>query len=120
MTVLVVDDDVVINEVLTELLASEGYDVVAAADGLEGLEAFERSAPGLVVADVMMPRLNGQEMVRALRSRPAGRDVPIIVISAARAMGREDFGQDLFIEKPFDLDVFLGHVKTLSAGHPRA
>jgi CheY-like chemotaxis protein len=120
MTVLVVDDDVVINEVLTELLASDGYDVVTAANGQEGLEAFERSAPGLVVADVMMPKLNGQDMVRALRSRPGGRDVPIIVISAARALGREDVGQDLFIEKPFDLDVFLGHVKTLSAGRPRA
>jgi DNA-binding response OmpR family regulator len=114
MTVLVVEDDVVINEVLSELLTSEGHHVVAACNGQEGLEAFDRCNPTLVVSDVMMPKLDGREMVRQLRCRPGGRHVPIIVISAARALGQEEFGQDLFIEKPFDFDVFLDHVRALS------
>jgi len=114
MTVLVVEDDFVISEVLCELLTAEGHDVIAAGNGQEGLEAFDRCNPSLVVSDVMMPKLDGREMVRQLRARPQGRRVPIIVISAARALGQEEFGQDLFIEKPFDFDVFLDHVRALS------
>jgi two-component system, OmpR family, response regulator VicR len=115
MKVLIVEDDFVINDVLSELLTSEGHEVIAAGNGQEGLEAFDRARPGLVVSDVMMPKLDGREMVRQLRSRPEGRHVPIIVISAAPTLGQEEFGQDLFIEKPFDLDVFLGHVRSLCA-----
>jgi CheY-like chemotaxis protein len=102
MTVLVVDDEVSITETLCELLGDAGHEAVAAANGQEGLEAFEKAKPDVIVADVMMPKLDGRQMVREIRSRPAGRDVPIILMSAARGVADEEgIGHNLFLEKPF-------------------
>src|SRR5690242_9906929 len=108
MTILVVDDEIAITESLCEVLAEAGHEAVSAGDGQEGLEVFEKKNPDLVVTDVMMPKLDGRQMVREIRSRPEGRDVPIILMSAARGLATGDGpGHDLFLEKPFSLDEFL-------------
>lgn len=114
MVVLVVDDELAIAETLCDLLDSVGHRAVAAGNGREGMKAFETERPELVVSDVMMPQLDGREMVRAIRSTEAGKDVPIILMSAARDVGRDrSIGHDLFLSKPFDLGEFLGHVERL-------
>jgi two-component system, OmpR family, response regulator MprA len=120
MTVLVVDDEIGITESLCELLADAGHEPVAAGNGQEGLEAFEKKKPDLVVADVMMPKLDGRQMVREIRSRPEGREVPIILMSAARGIADDGgIGHDVFLEKPFDLDEFLEHVGRLTANRAK-
>ena len=114
-TVLVVDDELAIAETLCEVLESVGYRALSAGNGREGLRVFEAEHPDTVVSDVMMPQLDGREMVRAIRATERGRHIPVILMSAAREMGKDpSIGHDVFLEKPFDLDEFIGHVERLS------
>ena len=83
--VLVVDDDRAVRESLRRSLQFNGYDVLLAADGAEGLATVGAQHPDVVVMDVMMPRLDGIETTRALRT--AGNDVPILVLTARDAVG---------------------------------
>ena len=66
--ILVVDDEVDINTVLSVTLRRAGYDVVSAADGVEAVEAVERQAPDLILLDIMMPRADGLETLRRIRA----------------------------------------------------
>lgn len=77
--VLVIDDEPNIRELLRMYLGKEGYEVQEAHDGREGLDAFAARAPSLVILDVMMPRLDGLEVCRAIRAQSA---VPIIMLTA--------------------------------------
>ncbi|MFO7177339.1 MAG: response regulator [Pseudomonadota bacterium] len=82
--VLVVEDDEDIREGIAEVLRDEGYAVVEASDGVEGLErADAENAPSLVLLDLTMPRMSGPEFVRALRSRAAFSRVPIVLLTGA-------------------------------------
>ena len=73
MTILVVDDETAIAETLADVLEAAGYRAVSARDGREGLERFEETKPGLVITDIMMPHVDGREMVRAIRRTEAHR-----------------------------------------------
>ncbi len=81
-TALVIDDLADNRAMLASLLNREGWKVVEAADGREGLERFSECAPGLILLDLMMPVMDGFEFLRELRARPAGQDVPVIVVTA--------------------------------------
>ena len=119
MTVLVVDDEVAITETLCVALELEGYSPIAAGNGREGLEQFDRASPHLVITDLMMPYVDGRELVRAIRARPGGREVPIIVMSAAHDAARDgEIEHDRFVLKPFNLDELLGRVRELLASRP--
>ncbi len=83
--VLVVDDDRAVRDSLRRSLEFNGYEVLLAADGAEGLVAIGSQHPDVVVIDVMMPRLDGIETTRALRA--AGNDVPVLVLTARDAVG---------------------------------
>ena len=80
--ILVVEDDDDIRDYLVLRLQRLGHEVVAAADGQAGLELAELRRPDLVVTDWSMPRLTGIELCAAIRDQPAGRDVPILMITA--------------------------------------
>jgi DNA-binding response OmpR family regulator len=114
MTVLVVDDELAITETLTVALEMAGYQTVSAGNGRDGLEQFDKTSPQLVITDIMMPYLDGRELVRLIRQKPAGRDIPIILMSAAHDLGADRrIGHDLFLPKPFNLDTFLDEVAAL-------
>jgi signal transduction histidine kinase/DNA-binding response OmpR family regulator len=81
-TVLVVDDDPALRDVLSSLLAEDGWHVTTAADGEAALAAVEQAPPTAMVLDLMMPRCDGFEVLRVLRTRPATRELPVIVITA--------------------------------------
>jgi DNA-binding NtrC family response regulator len=104
--ILVVDDDPDIREVLTDRLESLGYRVLTAANGVEGLEVFERQSPHLVLLDIEMPGMNGLEMLGEIRKRE--HDTAVIMITAygtiERAVEAMKDGAYDFIPKPFEPD----------------
>lgn len=113
--ILIVEDDESITLGLQMNLEAEGYEVVVAADGDAGLEAALAHDFALVVLDVMLPKMNGFEVVRRLRA--AGHRVPIVMLSARGAemdkvMGLE-LGAEDYITKPFSLAEFLARVRAV-------
>ena len=106
VTVLVVDDEPAIREVIATLLEDEGYLVRHAKDGLEALDAINGSQIDLIVSDVVMPRLDGASFVRKLRRR--GHLMPVVLMSAVYA--DVDLPDVRFVPKPFEIDRLLGTV----------
>jgi DNA-binding response OmpR family regulator len=110
--ILLVDDEQSIQTLLSYPLRRDGYEVVQAKDGLEALEKFEEQPFDLVVLDVMLPRLDGLEVCRRLRSASS---VPIIMLTAKseeidKVVGLE-LGADDYITKPFSLREFSSRIK---------
>jgi two-component system, OmpR family, response regulator len=110
--ILLVDDEQSIQTLLSYPLQKEGYDVVQATDGRQALERFEEQPFDLVVLDLMLPKLDGLEVCRLLRSRSA---VPIIMLTAKseeidKVVGLE-LGADDYITKPFSMREFSSRIK---------
>ncbi len=105
-TVLVVDDEPAIREIVAMLLEDEGYLVRHAKDGVEALAAVDDDSIDLVVSDVVMPRLDGASLVRKLRRR--GYLIPVVLMSAVYA--DVDLPGVRFVPKPFEIDRLLGTV----------
>ena len=105
-TVLVVEDDPVILRLLEVNFEMEGFDVVLAHDGQEGLEIVRERQPDLVITDIMMPKVSGLELVKALRSDEATAHIPIMLLSAkAQSADLKDgleAGADDYVTKPFE------------------
>ena len=89
-TILLVDDDFSIVEVLSHLLEEEGYAVITAANGREALDRASERAPDLVITDQTMPVMSGTDLFRALRKLPSLRRVPVILITSAPLRAARD------------------------------
>ncbi|MDT4992568.1 MAG: hypothetical protein QOH97_2460 [Actinoplanes sp.] len=108
--ILVVDDDPAIRQLLADLLEMEGYEVSQAVDGLAAVRAVKASSPDFVVLDVMMPGLDGYEVLSTIRAQK-GEPVPVLMLTAgaepdsdARAWAH---GVDFYLAKPFTPDAVL-------------
>ncbi|MCG5430990.1 response regulator transcription factor [Mycobacterium sp. MYCO198283] len=115
MRLLVVDDDRAVRESLRRSLSFNGYTVSLAQDGVEALEAITADRPDALVLDVMMPRLDGLEVCRQLRS--TGDDLPILVLTARDSVSERvaglDAGADDYLPKPFALEELLARIRAL-------
>jgi DNA-binding response OmpR family regulator len=112
--ILLVDDELSVQKLLAYPLRKEGYDVIAALDGREALERLRDDNFDLVVLDVMLPRMDGFDVCRAIRSRST---VPIIMLTAKteetdKVLGLE-LGADDYITKPFSVREFRSRVKAV-------
>ena len=105
ITVLLVDDEHQLRRVMRDLLEREGYTIAEAADGVEALDQADRHAPDVIVLDLNLPTLDGYTVLSQLRSRPATREIPIIVLTAKGDEDNEvrvfELGADDFLTKPF-------------------
>ena len=114
-TVMVVEDDLPLQRMMCAFLGMNGYQTIPAANGEKAMEAIEKVLPDLVIADVMMPVMNGWELTRELRN--AYPLLPIMLVTARDTIEdkRAGFtsGADDYLTKPVDLDELLLHVKAL-------
>jgi len=106
---LIVDDEVAILEALTDILSVEGYEVATAANGAEGLKRAGEERPDLILLDLMMPVMDGQEMLRRLKESQDLRTIPVVVMSAGR-VSKSELQGSRFLAKPFELDDLLDTV----------
>ena len=103
--ILVVDDEIYIVHILDFSLGMEGYEVLTALDGEQALERLKADKPDLIVLDIMMPKVDGYEVCRTIKSSPETQHIPVILLSAKgrnvdQKMGF-DVGADDYITKPF-------------------
>jgi CheY-like chemotaxis protein len=120
LTILVIDDDPVIQKLLSVNFEMEGYRVVTASDGLEGLEQVGIARPDIILLDVMMPRMDGLAVARQLKANPATKAIPIVLLSA-KAQSTDiqsglEAGAEDYITKPFDPLELLDKVASLIGG----
>lgn len=116
-TVLVVEDDPVILRLLEVNFELEGFTVVLAHDGEEGIAAAKSERPDIIVSDIMMPKVSGIELVEALKADQTTAGIPIILLSAKAQTGDLksglDSGADDYVTKPFEPLELVDHVNAL-------
>src|SRR5437764_2176074 len=113
--VLLVDDDSQVREVVRINLEMEGYAVREAANAEDGLAALEEEAPDLILLDVMMPQVDGWEMLRRVQERHGVGSIPVVMFSGQLDAGREavERGAQGFVGKPFDLRALIEQTKQI-------
>jgi len=111
--ILVVEDEGNMRTMLALELETSGYEVYQAEDGVVGLEVAQEKKPDLIISDILMPHMDGNELMKRLRATDFGRDIPFIVLTARGQM--QDYFEvmevDDFVVKPFDADDLLARVK---------
>lgn len=120
LKVLVCDDERHIVRLIQVNLERQGYTVVTAFDGKEGLEKIRSEKPNLCVLDVMMPYMDGFEVLKALRREPETENLPVIMLTA-KAQDKDVFegyhyGADMYLTKPFNPMELVTFVKRIAAG----
>ncbi|NJM70907.1 MAG: response regulator transcription factor [Scytonema sp. RU_4_4] len=117
LTILIVDDDLGTRLSISDYLELSGYSVITADDGQEALAMVEEYHPDLIVTDIIMPRMNGYDLVRRVRQQPGFRLLPVILLTARtktqeRILGYQS-GCDLYLPKPFELEELAAAIRNL-------
>ena len=114
--ILLVEDDPFLLEVMNSILAAEGYEVYPASHGQLALDLFVVVNPNLIISDIMMPNMDGFELLKTIRSMPQGITVPFILLSArterADVIHARELGVDDYLFKPFDSVGLVQAVRT--------
>jgi len=114
-TILIIEDDPGILEVEENILISEGYHVISSRSGLAGLELAFSQYPDLIVLDLMLPGISGEDILHRLKDAPSTCNIPVVVVSAKSALTNIEYAFTLgavdFLAKPFDLAEFVGRIK---------
>jgi two-component system phosphate regulon response regulator PhoB len=114
-TILVIEDEKDIRELIEHHLRREGYTVVSVATGEAGLEAVERQRPALVLLDLMLPGLDGFEVCKHLKNSEATRDIPIVMLTARSEetdiVSGLELGADDYVRKPFSMKELIARIR---------
>ncbi len=115
--ILVIDDDRAVVRLLQCRLAAHGYNVLAAFDGVSGLEKVEQASPDLITLDVMMPELNGYSVCSFLKTHEKYKSIPIIMITVRSdkndSVFDTTFSPEAYVTKPFNMDELLTRIEEL-------
>lgn len=122
-SILVVEDDQEINELVGAYVQIAGYGYSAATDGATAIRSAREFHPELIVLDLMLPDTDGYEVCKRLKSQPETRDIPVLMLTALageedRRKGRECGAAD-YMTKPFDPDELMGKIKTMASSNHR-
>ena len=116
-----VEDDVDIARIINKTLTKQGYQVYSFPDGKSFIEAFNKQKPDLVLLDLMLPDMNGNDIIKFIRNDIENNEVEIIIISAKRMLMDKveglDLGADDYLEKPFDLLELMSRVNARLRRH---
>lgn len=109
--ILIVDDEADLVETIKLRLETGGYEVVTASDGAEALTKAKGDKPALILLDVMMPKLNGYQVCRELKSDSACKDIPVVMLTAKTQQTDKFWGREVgasdYITKPFEFSALL-------------
>jgi len=114
-TIVVVDDSLTVRKVTCRLLEREGYDVLIAKNGVEAIDILKDTIPDVMLIDLEMPKMNGFELIKNIRSKAKTAKIPIIIISSRTAEKHQKLAQELgvnvFLGKPYKEDTLLKHLE---------
>ncbi|MGA7731281.1 MAG: response regulator [Chloroflexia bacterium] len=107
-TILVVEDELPIAEIVTAILGYTGYQTVVAGNGQEALACLKSTRPDLILSDIMMPIMDGRELCKRLQVHPEHNAIPVVLMSAAYGSVNLDGCKHVaFLKKPFDVEHLL-------------
>ncbi|WP_137936147.1 Hpt domain-containing protein [Chitinivorax sp. B] len=113
--VMVVDDSLTVRKITGRLLAREGFQVITAKDGVDALQQIQDVMPDVMLVDIEMPRMDGFELTRHIRSDEKTRHIPIIMITSRTAEKHRNYANELgvnvYLGKPYQEDELLGHIE---------
>lgn len=116
-TILLVDDDPSCTALLKRYLESEGYEVLSAKNGQQAIDLLNQTPPDLIITDVMMPKMDGYELLQEIRQDPMTNWIPVIFLSAKSLSSDRlrglSAGANAYIVKPFNVDELMIQVKSL-------
>ncbi len=113
-TILVIDDEPHIRQLLRQELEASGYQVRTAKDGMDGLNQVKAETPDLIILDVMMPTINGFDLAAVFKNNPATMGIPTIILSIIQDQERGyRLGVDRYLTKPIDTELLLNDIRTL-------
>jgi len=116
--ILVVDDETQLVEMVKMRLEANGYDVIVAYDGQDGLDKARQEKPDLIILDLMLPKIDGYKVCRMLKFDEKYKNIPIIMFTARAQAEDEKLGKEVgaddYVTKPFEPQVLLGKIKALT------
>jgi two-component system alkaline phosphatase synthesis response regulator PhoP len=116
--VLVIEDDEYSRDALAHLLAAEGYDAQSAHDGEEGLEKAKETNPDVIVLDLNLPGIDGQQVIKRIRGDQSLASIPILVVTGdddKAAQAAVDIGADGYLTKPVEFDTLISAITNIQA-----
>jgi len=120
-TVLLVEDEDQLRRVMKDLLERDGYSVAEARDGVQALDQVDRFAPDVIILDLNLPGIDGYSVLSQIRSRPATRAIPVVVLTAKGDEDNEvrvfELGADDFITKPFRARALSARLEAVLGRH---
>jgi twitching motility two-component system response regulator PilG len=114
-TILVVDDEQTITELLHIALEDEGYEVICAHDGQDAMQKVEEEHPDLIICDLLMPHMNGEQFYCALKQSPDYHTIPVVLMSGSQNMHvARKHAFDGFLAKPFDVETLFRKIQLVA------
>jgi len=115
--ILIVDDEEDIRQVVGKFLVSNGYDVLTAEDGAKGWEIIQKQTPDLIILDLVMPIMDGVELLKKIKEHPSFQEIPVILLTGKSSdkdvLSGYAWGADYYITKPFKMQTIIAGVKMM-------